>query len=356
MNDRSKELWLTLMQSHLTDGEAPTTEELEAPWYIKTLQAFSGWFASLFLFSFFGIFFDSIFENGIFATITGVLMIVGAFFILNKPQSDFMEHIALALSLAGQGMVIVGLFVLHTFTYEIVFFEIALMEIVLAVVMPNFIHRVFSSFFAVIFLIVVPNTLEMPYTLTYTLMFFTVWLWLHEFSYPERIRTVHGIGYGLTLAIISAKCTSLFNWTSLLGKFPQNSFDFQLQEILGEAFSGVILLYVVFVLLQQNNIKMKEKTSILALGGTILLSLASMEAPGIAFGVTIILLGFAGSNITLQGLGVISLLFYISVYYYTLESTLLDKSMTLLLIGVVLLGARWIIIKLTTEENEVENA
>jgi uncharacterized membrane protein len=41
-------------------------------------------------------------------------------------------------------------------------------------------------------------------------------------------------------------------------------------------------------------------------------------------------------------LGIVSLLFYLSSYYYTLEATHLAKAQTLLVVGLVLLAARWL--------------
>jgi uncharacterized membrane protein len=60
----------------------------------------------------------------------------------------------------------------------------------------------------------------------------------------------------------------------------------------------------------------------------------------------IMLLGFSASNRILLGLGIIALLFFVSSYYYLLDSTLLVKATTLLSVGVILLGTRWGLSKL----------
>jgi len=66
-------------------------------------------------------------------------------------------------------------------------------------------------------------------------------------------------------------------------------------------------------------------------------------------------LGYAGSNRVLQGLGITSLLFYISSYYYLMETTLLAKSQTLLVVGLVLLMIRWLLPYILPFKKEVEN-
>ena len=76
-----------------------------------------------------------------------------------------------------------------------------------------------------------------------------------------------------------------------------------------------------------------------------MLCLVSLEARGITVGLMILLLGFANSNRVLMGLGIIGLLFYISTYYYLLDTTLLNKSLSLLVIGAVLLAWRWSLLR-----------
>jgi uncharacterized membrane protein len=58
----------------------------------------------------------------------------------------------------------------------------------------------------------------------------------------------------------------------------------------------------------------------------------------------IVLLGFANANRVLAGLGIASLLVYVSSYYYLLDVTLLAKSAVLAATGAALLGARWIVL------------
>ena len=67
-----------------------------------------------------------------------------------------------------------------------------------------------------------------------------------------------------------------------------------------------------------------------------------MEVQGITVGIVILVLGFSGANRVLLGLGSVSLLFYISSYYYLLDTTLLDKSLSLFIVGLVLLIIRWL--------------
>ena len=119
---------------------------------------------------------------------------------------------------------------------------------------------------------------------------------------------------------------------------------------------GVVTLYVVWHLLQRYGQSISERLSITALLGTLLLCAVSMEVQGITVGMVIILLGFAGANRVLLGLGIVSLLFYISSYYYLLDATLLDKSQTLLIVGLVLLIVRWLMLRILPVKKEAQHA
>jgi uncharacterized membrane protein len=117
------------------------------------------------------------------------------------------------------------------------------------------------------------------------------------------------------------------------------------QPWMGELLIGIITLYIIWQLLQRYGHSKLEPFSIVVFFGALLLCAFSMNANGITVGIAILLLGFAGSNRVLLGLGIVSLLFYISSYYYLLDATLLDKSQTLFIIGFVMLSLRWLLLR-----------
>ena len=105
----------------------------------------------------------------------------------------------------------------------------------------------------------------------------------------------------------------------------------------------MVILYVVWQLLIRQNIKIPGRIANAVLFGTLVLIFASLKVFGLTVGVMIILLGYANGNRILTGLGIASLLYYISAYYYTLQSTLLMKSQLLAVLGILLLIASWLI-------------
>ena len=100
---------------------------------------------------------------------------------------------------------------------------------------------------------------------------------------------------------------------------------------------------VVWVLLRRWQVMAPGKIANWALAGAVMLAVFSLKIPGIPVGVCIILLGFAHGNRVLTGLGIGSLLLYLSTYYYSLNQTLLVKSQALAICGAVLLLLRWLL-------------
>lgn len=181
-------------------------------------------------------------------------------------------------------------------------------------------------------------------------MLLTALIWLNEFRFPKLIEALHAIGYGLVLALITIKGTNIFMhtnaWNIRVGDYAQDAwFNGWMAELL---LSGVTL-FVVWNLLKKTQPKPSKTAMLLALGGTILLTVLSMQAQGLLTGLMILLLGFSTNNRVLLGFGVTALLFFISSYYYLLENTLLDKSITLFILGITLIIGRIIIVKVLPE-------
>jgi uncharacterized membrane protein len=107
----------------------------------------------------------------------------------------------------------------------------------------------------------------------------------------------------------------------------------------GELLTGIVIVYVVYQLLARQNIRFPARAATVAYSAALILILTSLKMYGVSVGVMVILLGYANGNRILTGLGIASLLFYISAYYYFMHTTLLEKSQWLALLGIVLVIA-----------------
>jgi hypothetical protein len=345
-------LWETLRQAGLVQGEAPATDTIESPWYVKAILAFSGWLAAMFLLGFVGVGFQFIVESGLASLITGGVMMGAAYAILRIPKNEFVEHLALALSIAGQALAIYAFFELLDTHGALLWALVALLEVLLAVIMPNNVHRVWSSYAAAVAFALTLASMRVPYLAHGLVMLLAAWIWLNEFRYRRYMQCMRAVGYGLVLALIQLTGTILFHRENLGGLVEYGPGEALVPAWLGELATGAVMLYVVWKLLQRLGVRLTDPFARTALLSTLLFCGVSLEAHGIAAGMAIVLLGFAGSNRVLLGLGIAALLFYISSYYYLLEKTLLYKSGTLLLVGVVLLAARWFMMRVASRPKE----
>lgn len=334
--------WAVLHDAGLTQGAAPASLTPESPWYVKILLAASGWLAALFVFAFFGIAFNGIFDGAMAASTVGALLLGGAFALLRQSRNEFAQHLALTTSLAGQGLILLGIINASGEQSGAALWLAALaLQIALTVVMPNFIHRVFSAFAAAFALDMLLWQLGFPYVAGRLVLFLLIGCWLHEFHHPQRIRVMQAIGYGLALSMLYQQAAFLFHRNIIGWLFDRSAPDMLTRPWMMMVLTYAALLYLAWQLLKRYNQPIFSRTSVIAWSGTLLFCVVSSQALGLITGVVILLLGFAASNRVLMGLGVISLLGFISMHYYLLSSTLLEKSQALLLVALVLLASRW---------------
>ncbi|WP_347332619.1 DUF4401 domain-containing protein [Marinimicrobium locisalis] len=306
-----------------------------APWYLLVLQGIGGWLSALFLMGFVGLGFLQALENAAVAFVLGAALIGGAYALLRRPQSTFLEQLVLAFSLAGQLLVAyaigrwiddinalfwVGMLVLHT---------------LLAVLMASNLHRIFSTLFAALSLFFLGVETGAPYLVAPLALALACGLWLNEFRYPLRREAIKSAAMGLTLALLVIQY--LIRFPELLDSGMATVW---VPHWLGEWLTGATLGYLAYWVVKTNEVALSSRTMAAGVAALIALCLSSSFAYGLTQGAVLFALGFAISHRLLTGLGIVSLLFSISTYYYRLDLTLLEKSATLLVLGLVFLALR----------------
>lgn len=353
--EKREALWQELISQGFASGDIPSHDDLESPWYIRILTGFSAWLAALFLLGSLGAGLEFVFQNPAAAIVSGSVMIVLAYVMLDKQQSkDFANQFALAVSFAGQALITYGLLDWSNAKNLLAWIFIALVQAVLAFIMPNSLHRTWSAFAAATalsFAFISAHTFFIP---TVLIMIAVAYVWLNEFKWIEHQEKIKPIGYGLTLALLHQASTGLHS--HLLMELISGSGRNIIQPWVAELMAGGVILYVVWQLLIRQKIQIPGRVANFAFAGAAILVLTSLEMFGISIGVMVMLLGYANGNRILTGLGIASLLYSISVYYYLLHSTLLEKSQWLALLGIILLAASALIRRVLFKNMEVEHA
>ncbi len=357
ISEKRASLWKELVSEKFVTGDVPSYENIESPWYVRLLIGFSGWLAAAFMLGFIGAAFEFVFNNKTAGIIVGCIMIFLAYMmLLKKSDSDFSSQFALAVSFSGQVLLFVSLDLFNWFSPRdaLNWVLLGMVQVVLAWFMPSSIHRVWSAFAAVIALNIALAVWHIYFIQTAFIMLAVAIVWLNEFKWVEYQQKLKPIGYGLTLAVLYQASTGIFYimfWNATSGYK-----ESLVQPWVGELLAGMVILYVVWLLLIRQNIKVPGRIANAALIGALVFIIASLKVFGLTVGIMIVLLGYANGNRILTGLGIASLLYYISAYYYTLQSTLLIKSQFLLILGVLLLLASWLIRRVLFANKEIKHA
>lgn len=351
-------LWQQLTEQQLVSGDLPAPGELESPWYVRVMIGFAGWLAAIFMLGFIAAALEFVFRNEGVAIIIGAVMLVLAFLILDKKgKQDFAGQFGLAMSFAGQALIAYGLFDIGNLFNSWVWLMLALLQTALAWLMPNSIHRVWSAFAAAMALSYALTHAHIYYLQSGLLMGLVAYVWLHELRWLEQQQRVKPIGYGLTLALVyQATSRSMYHVFYSFSSPAATHKVGALQPWMGELLAGMVIVYVVWALLRQQQVQVPGRVANATLLATVLVVLASIEANGISVGVMIILLGFANGNRILTGIGITALLYYLSVYYFLMHTTLLEKSKLLFLLGSLLLLTAWVMRRWLFKPQEVQHA
>jgi hypothetical protein len=357
--DSRAELWNRLVVAHIVTGAVPPRgddESIQVPWYVRALTGIAGWIAAGFLLAFIGVFLGS-FDSNTTQIIAGLVLIAAAYgLLLRTAKHAFASQFAIAMSLAGQALVWMGIEP-DLRNSHLEWLVIAAFQAGLALVLPNFVLRVWCAGAAALAMAMFLFAAGAYFLSIGVLAAATALVWQSEFTWPRVNATIRAIGYGLTLALIVLQATIFFiasvdGWMAhrlnrMLGWAPQ---------WLGWLLPGVVLIAVVWQLHARKSSGDNEKNTAVAVLAAALVTAASFKAPGIATGLMLVFLGYSHANRSLVGLGLIALLSYLSAYYYLLETTLLMKSLTLAVTGAVLIGVRFIALNLLFPARDVSRA
>ncbi|MBL4659924.1 MAG: GDYXXLXY domain-containing protein [Alcanivoracaceae bacterium] len=342
----TQDLWQKLLQNKLvTEENSPAdahSYEQEIPWYIRFMQGFGGWLAALFLVGFFATAFSFLFKQptgGLLISV-GVLCSIAAYIIIRLQKNDFFEQLGMAFSLCGQLMVAIGLFFLLKIENRLAFFILAGYQLVLAWIIPQYAHRLLSSSFGLLALLIALNLAGFHGIGSAFIAVLFSFIWLKENSWDKDRDLWEAIGFAVAITMVFS------SGFLLTGKFllkesirGDSSWLFIHAELISSLLIALVFVNLVISLLKEHKIALSSTTAILSLLAAAGLVLISYKIYGISTGLLIVIIGFARSRMSLMVLGSMAVISFFSWYYYNLQLTLLVKSMVLIVLGLAMLAA-----------------
>ncbi len=333
-------LWKQLESVDLVSGDMPVADEKRATtlWYIRILQGFAGWLAALFLIGFLGFGVAGLFDHGMAVMILGVVINISAYvYYKTASESDFFEQLVLVFSLTGQFLFAFGLSEMNDFRDHEWLVVVGIYQLVMVFVMNNYLHRFLSTWFAVIALFWGYNVLIYSGLGSALVAALFVWLWLDKVSWDADKNFYEPIGYALGFSLLQLNIQSQF-WLFELFRYHGNTVSWWLQNAawMSALLNSAVLLYFIYRMVQEQQIKMSEVTGKLVALAAVIMLFSALPVIGLSSALLVLLVGFARQNKLLMAMGVLALLGFVGWYYYSLHQTLLFKSLVLMSIGMTL--------------------
>lgn len=350
-------LWQQLQQQGLVIGGMPAASEKHTPWYVRVMLGVAGWIGALFLLGFIGVGFEAIIKSAEASIIVGLIICVAAYGLFRwLGNSDFGAQFGLAVSMAGQGLFMFGLLDGFHSDTAVVGFIIFVFQALLALFIPNSIHRTLTSWSAMLALTYALMRLDIHgFASGMVAVGFTI-IWSHETLWAMRGTLWRPIGYGLALALLQIETLNFFGFEIWrLWSTGEPGWLIRYAPMIGTVLVTMTFLWVVKRLLDREAISLDSHVGMIAFAAALLFGVLSLFAHGLTTALLILLLGFATGNRLLMGLGLLALGGFMSHYYYQLQNTLLFKSLVLIISGAVLLAIRFALHKyfpLAEKEND----
>jgi hypothetical protein len=331
-------LWRQLAAAGLVQGDQPPPSVAPTPWYVRTMLGVAGWIGALFLMAFVATGLIGVFENAAGLLTTGAIGCAGAYAMLRAfPANDFAAQFALALSLAGQALFVVGLYNTMGERFDAPFYAAVMaFEILLVVLFAHLVHRVCSTVAAAVAWSLAAPRIGLGVTSGATALGFAL-IWLNEARWIRRGTLWRPVGYGLALSML------WFDGVLLSGGRGSLSGDevaaaSAVTTWIGPALTGAVLVYTVGRLLAAHGTAASSRIGAFAMGASVVVALVTLGAPGVASALLMLIVAFAGGHRALLGTGVLALAGYLAYSYYSLHATLLVTSAALAASGAVLIG------------------
>ena len=333
-----------------------------SPWFISLLFGMSGILASLFFIGFLTLMLDNtgLLDSTLAVIIIGAtLSIIGGLLFYNarSRHSPFWNGLAFAITLAGQGYIAYALLA-SEIAEPLNIMLLLLVQLLMTIVIPNFIYRLLSATLALSCLFYLLNYYHLSEVSLGLLALITSVAHLQRYTLAAFIPTKWRANFfDISSAIGYASAYVLLNISVyFIAAEYGNSFDnLDSLDNYGEAFSynyylaqGLLTLaslYAAYLILKRYHIKLLSAAGLLISAAIIILGVISIYVSGLLATSLIIIIATANSQRVLLGLGVIALVGYIFWYYYQLDTTLLVKSASMLVIAIALLLLRWLLIK-----------
>lgn len=334
--------------------DTPTHSTVSTPWYIQLLLTLSGLFSGGLITGFLMVVFGNTLRDTLMKLILSGLLLLVSFVLFNlqlfkrqnphtlhKPYT-FSDGLAFALSLSAQVFLAVALVEQFEATVTVIS-TFMLLQLTLLIVFKDTLHRFFSAFIALGCLVWLLSYFQLPELSAPLLALISSVVSLPNSKVRTAAKasdTLHRytlfrpLNYASTIVLLMVSVVFIVaeNSQSIAGI----AGDFVYNYLLSQGLLIAVCLYVAHIILNQYSLKLTSKIGRLIALAVIGLGVVSIYISGVLATSLVIVLAIANANKTLLALGISALVGYIFWYYYQLDTSLLQKSGSLLAVSLVL--------------------
>jgi hypothetical protein len=317
------------------DGAVPPLpgQPAATPWVARALLGVCGWIAGLLVLVALGAIFSGLLENQGALTVIAVCGLgIAATIYATAGRNELVLQFALATSMAAQlaAAAAMGQWFEHSTVATAL--AMALLQVLLVAIMRNPLHRFLSTLFAAGALGFAAHEAQaLPYFVA-LLGTATVGVWLAEAHWQRARLAAIGrpVGYALAIALLLVPIAEP-GWLFWFSRPAAGGADWRM------AIAVLPALALLLGWLTQAAGPARQVASAVAGAG---LAVLAAYAPGITLALLVVLLGFRVGSRLLVGTALLAAVIYVGIFYYQLQTTLLVKSIALLVAGVSCFAAR----------------
>jgi hypothetical protein len=350
---RLQQLGLIDANARVNSNQAQNNAEKyhsDTPWFLHLFFGFSGVLASLFFIGFLTL---ALVESDLLDSAIGLFMVgcllsvAGLVLFYNKKtrQNTFMSSLAFTFSVTGQLYFIWALFT-GEMAHPLPIWLLLLLQIIMTI-MPNIIYRLLTTSIALGCVVYLLSFYNIPEASLGLLALLTIIANLQRYPLLQRVPAnwrIAAFDISTALAYASAimlLLVSVYFIAAEYGRdFVASGERFYYNYYLAQSLLTLASLYGAYLLLKRYQIKILSKAGLFICCAIVILGIISVYVSGLLATSLIIIIATANSQRVLLGLGIISLISYIFWYYYQLDTSLLIKAASMLVVGIVMLAAR----------------
>lgn len=354
---------LGLVASSAIDADLTPNDD-DTPWYLQLLFGMSGVLASLFFIGFLTLVLNQIgiSDSPLALFVIGVLLSGAALALFGHQtlrHSPFALSLTFAIGVAGQLYMSFALFS-SDISEPLSVWLFLLLQIIMTAIMPNLIYRLLSSVTAqacVVYLLSFYHVPELALgllaliTAVATLQRYTLLSYLPKASQKWQnalLEINKAVGYASAFMLLTV---SVFVIASEYGHVVHGyGGHFYYDYYLAQGLLILACLYAAYLILQRYHVRLLSMTGLLIMSAIIAVGAISVYVSGLLATSLVIVIAVANTQRVLLGLGVLALVSYIFWYYYQLDTSLLVKSASMLIVGAALLVMRQLLVHYATNQ------